>query len=84
MFDLRHAVQRIVIGLADNRAIDTERIANAANFGDAPCTMVRDAKIANLAGAYEITHGMNSLFQRRLVIFLMEIIDIDEISPKPP
>src|ERR1700694_1347609 len=36
MLDLGHAVHRIVIGLADDRAVDAKAIADVADLGDPP------------------------------------------------
>ena len=49
MLDLGHAVHGVVIGLADDRAVDAELVADVADLGDAPGAVVRDAEIADLA-----------------------------------
>src|SRR6266705_666895 len=55
-----HAVHRIVIGLADDRAIDAEAIADVADFGDSPGAVIRNAAIAHLALADQFAHRARS------------------------
>src|SRR5439155_14513668 len=71
VFDLRHAVHGVVIGLADDRAVDAVAIADVADFGDAPGAVIRDAEIAHLALPHQIAHRAHGLFQRRRVVLLV-------------
>ena len=52
--DLGHPVQQVVVGLADDRQRHALRFAFADHFGDAPAAIVRDAEVADLAGADEV------------------------------
>ena len=83
MLDLGHAVHRIVIGLADHRAVDAEAVADVADFGDPPGAVVRDAEIAHLALPDQFAHRAHGLVQRRRMVFLMQIIDVDIVGAEP-
>ncbi len=83
VLDLRHAVHRVVIGLARHRAVDAEPVADVADLGDAPGAIVRDAEIADLAGAHQIAHRAHGLFQRRRVVFLVQEVDVDVVGAEP-
>src|SRR3569832_925880 len=74
VLDLGHAVHGVVIGLADDRAIDAIVVADVADFGDAPSAIVRYAEIADLALAHQIADGAHGLFQRRRVVILVLVI----------
>ena len=83
MLDLGHAVHRVVIGLADHRAVDAEAVADVADLGDPPGAIIRDAEIAHLALPDQFAHRAHGLVQRRRVIFLMQIIDVDIVGAEP-
>ncbi len=83
VLDLGHAVHRVVIGLADDRAVDAEPVADVADLGDTPGAVVRDAEIAHLAVADQIAHRAHGLVQRRRVVFLVQVIDVDVVGAEP-
>ena len=82
MLDLRHAVHRVVIGLAHDRAADAHLVADAADFGDAPGAMVGDAEMPDFSGADEIGDGADRLVERRRVILFMQVVNVDESVPR--
>jgi hypothetical protein len=83
VLDLRHAVHRVVIGLARHRAVDAEPVADVADFGDAPGAVVRDAEIAYFSCAHQVAHRAHGLLQRRRMVFLVEVIDVDVVGAEP-
>src|SRR5581483_10307160 len=83
MLDLGHAVHRVIIGLARHRAVDAEPVADVADFGDAPGAIIRDAEIAHLAGADQFGHRAHGLLQRRRMVFLVQVIDVDVVGAEP-
>ena len=82
VLDLGHTVEGVVIGLAHHRAVDARVIAEAADFGDAPGAVVGDAEMADLALPHEVGHGMDDLAQRRAVILLVEVQNVDGVHPE--
>ena len=52
--DLGHAVQQVVVRLADDGRRHALRLAFRHDFGDAPAAIVRHAEVADLAGAQEL------------------------------
>ena len=83
MLGFRHAVHGVVIRLADDRAIDPETIAQAADLGHAPSPVVRNAEIADLAEANEVAHGTHRLLEGCVVILLVQIVDVQVIGAEP-
>ena len=83
MLDLGHAVHCVVIGLADHRPVDAEAIADVADLGDPPGAVVRDAEIAHLAAPDQFAHRAHGLLQRRRMVFLVQIVDVDAVGAEP-
>ena len=83
MLDLGHAVHGVVIGLADDRAVDADVVADVADLGDAPGAVIRDAEIAHLALAHQVAHRAHRLLQRRRMVLLVQIIDVDVVGAEP-
>ena len=79
VLDLRHAVQRVVERLADHGPVDARRVAKAADLRQAPGAEVGDAEMADLAGPHEVRHGAHRLLQRRRVVLLVQIEDVDRL-----
>ncbi|MHC2612069.1 hypothetical protein ACVMGF_003142 [Bradyrhizobium diazoefficiens] len=59
------------------------RVADVADFGDAPGAIVRDAEIAHLARADQIAHRAHGLLQRRRMVLLVQIVDVDVVGAEP-
>ena len=83
VLDFGHAVHRVVIGLADDRAVDAEVIADVADLRDPPGPIIRDAEIAHLAAADQLAHRAHGLCQRRRMVFPVQIIDVDIVGAEP-
>ena len=80
----RHAVHRIVDGLAYDRRGYTQLVAQFGNLRDAPGAVVRDAKIARLAGADDFPHGDQRLLDRCGWIVEVQIVDVDPVRVQAP
>ena len=83
MLDLGHPVHRVVIGLAGDRAIDAEPVADVADLGDPPGPVIRDAEIAHLALLDQFAHRAHGFLQRRRMIFLVQVVDVDKVGAEP-
>ncbi len=77
---LGHAVHRVVVGLADHRAVDTEPVADRGDRGDPPGAIIGDSEMTDLALANQITHRRHRRLERRVVVLLVEVIDIDVVG----
>ena len=83
MLDLGHAVHGVVIGLAHHRAVDAKPVADGADFRNAPAFVVRHAEMADLAGADEVAHCVHGLGERRVQVFLVQIVNVDVVGAEP-
>ena len=83
MLRLDHPVERVIIGLAHHRPVDAELVAQPADLGHAPGAVVGDAEIADLPVPHEIAHRPHGLAERRLVILLVEVVDVDVVGAEP-
>src|SRR3712207_1357919 len=84
VLDLGHAVHGVVVGLADHRPVDAEAVADAADLGDPPGAVVRDPEVPNLARPHEVSHGAHGLGQWRVVVLLVEVVDVNGVGAEPP
>jgi hypothetical protein len=76
----RHAVHGVVIRLAHDRAVDADLVTKPANLRDSPGAKIRDAEVPHLPLADQIGNGMHGFGKRRLMILLVEVIDVDAID----
>ena len=83
MLHLGHAVHGIIVGLADDRPVNAQLVAEAADLGHAPGAVVRDAEIADLARLHEIAHRPHRLGQRHGMVLLVEVVDVDVVGAEP-
>src|SRR4051794_26392650 len=77
------AFHSVVVGLTDDRSTHAEPVADVADFGDPPRTIVRYSEIAHLAFPDQFAHRAHRLVERRRMVFLVKIIDVDVIGAEP-
>ena len=83
VFDLGHAVHRVVVRLARYRPVDALLVAESADRGDPPGAIVGEAEIANLALSHEVAERAQGFGERRLMILAVEVVDVDVVGAEP-
>ena len=83
LLDLGHAVHRVVIGLAHHRPGDPQAIGDAADLGDAPGAEIRETEVAYLALPHEIAHRPHGFLERRRMVLLVQVVDVEIVSAQP-
>lgn len=83
LLGLRGAVERMIVGLACDRPADAHPVAQRADLGDTPGAVVGHAEIAHLALADQVAHGADRLLERRRVVLLVQIVDVDVAGAEP-
>jgi hypothetical protein len=81
-FHLGHAIEQVVVRLADDGLRHAELLAPAHHLGDAPAAIVGEAEVADLAGTQELADRADGLGQRRARIVLVQVIDVDPVGAK--
>ena len=77
VLDLRHAIERMIVGLAHDRPVDAHLVAQIADLGEPPRLVVRHAEIADLALALQVADRPHGFGEWRGAVFLVQVIDID-------
>ena len=83
LLDFGDAIERVIIGLVHDRPIDAHLVAQIADLGDAPGAMVRHAEVADLAVRCSVAERAHGLGERRVVILLVQIEDVDVVGAEP-
>ncbi len=78
-----HAVQRVVVGLADHRPVDSGLVAQMAQRGDTPGAMIGDAEMADFPGTDEVGDRMDHRLQRGAVVLPVQIENVDDLGAEP-
>ena len=83
-FDFDFPVQRVIQWLGSDGPVDARLIAKAADLGDTPAPVIRYTEIADFACPDQIRQSMNCLRQRRRVVFLVQIQQVDFFHAQAP
>jgi hypothetical protein len=84
MLDLHLAIQHIVQRLTCGRPVDASLVAQPAELSHAPAPVIRHSEMANLAGTNQIGEPMHRLAQRRRMVLLVQIQEVNVVHRKPP
>ncbi len=74
------AIGNVVERLARHRRIQPERLRGMAELGNLPRAMVRQSVVAQFARLDQIVERTHRFFDRRLVVFAMDVEQIDVIG----
>ena len=81
--DLRHAVQQVVVGLADHGRRHVLARAFVHDLGNAPAVVVGNAEVTDLARADQVADRTDRLGDRRRPVVLVQVVDVDPVRAEP-
>lgn len=78
--DLGHAVERVVVGLADDGPGHAQLIAEPDHLGNPPAAEVGEPEMADVASPLQITHRAHRLLERLLGHVLVQVVHVDIVG----
>jgi len=79
-FDLGHAVQQVVVGLADHGRRHAQARREVHHLGDAPSAEVRHTPVADLAAAQGVAECTQRLLQVHARVVSVQVVDVDVVG----
>ncbi|MNE33098.1 hypothetical protein D3C81_1135660 [compost metagenome] len=74
------AIDDVVQRLADHRFRHAQTLGQVADFGNTPATEVGHAPVTDFALADQVANGGNAHFQRGVVVFAVQVVDVQVIG----